>query len=332
MHKKRYDLPSLDFIQGFEAAARHLSFTKAAEELFLTQSAVSRQIKALEENLGVLLFERQHRALSLTDAGQELYGVAVDVLARLQTATTALRAERQPRQLSITTTTGFAALWLIPRLKRFTSGHPDIDVRISATDTAVNLERGLVDIAIRYGSKQTMPADAIALFGEEILPVCSPSLAADSATPLETPSDLQHHALLHLDYPGLQKSWFDWGTWLTAVGIGDLKPAGTLHFSQYDQMIHAAIAGQGVALGRMPLLTELIRSGSLIAPFEKSVMGTRAYFVLTTRNAYTKPYAAEFTGWLRREAQASAVSDAIGVGAGVRVGAALDANAKNATP
>ena len=164
MHKKRFDLPSLDFIQGFEAAARHLSFTKAAEELFLTQSAVSRQIKALEDNLGVLLFERQHRALSLTDAGQELYGVAVDVLARLQTATTALRAERQPRQLSITTTTGFAALWLIPRLKRFTSGHPDIDVRISATDTAVNLERGLVDIAIRYGSKQTMPADAIALF------------------------------------------------------------------------------------------------------------------------------------------------------------------------
>ena len=310
MQRKRYDLPPLDFIQGFEASARHLSFTKAAEELYLTQSAVSRQIKSLEDSLGIALFERQHRALALTEAGEELYRVAVDVLGRLQTAAETLRADRGVRHLSITTTTGFAALWLIPRLKRFTSNHPDVDVRISATDVAVNLDRGLVDIAIRYGSKENMPRGAVGLFGEEILPVCSPALVDNNAAPLRRPSDLKHHALLHLDYPGMQKNWFDWGTWLTALGIGDLKPAGSLHFSQYDQMIHAAIAGQGVALGRLPLLQELIRTGALIAPFERSVVGTRGYFILSTPHAEAKSYAREFSTWLLAEARADTLSNA----------------------
>ena len=270
MQRKRYDLPPLDFIQGFEASARHLSFTKAAEELYLTQSAVSRQI--------------------------------------LQAAAENLRADPVARQLSITTTTGFAALWLIPRLKRFTIGHPDIDVRISATDISVNLDRGLIDIAIRYGSKENMPAGAIPLFGEEILPVCSPSLITDGALPLATPADLKHHALLHLDYPGMQRSWFDWGTWLTAEGIGDLKSAGALHFSQYDQMIHAAIAGQGVALGRIPLLQEMIRNGALVAPFARAVAGTRGYFVLTTAQAASKQFAREFGVWLQSEARADTIT------------------------
>ena len=303
MQRKRYDLPPLDFIQGFEAAARHLSFTNAAEELFLTQSAVSRQVKALEDNLGIALFERRHRALGLTQAGEEFYKVAVDVLGRLQTASENLRADRGGTHLSITTTTGFAALWLIPRLKRFTFGRPDVDVRISATDIAVNLDRGLVDIAIRYGSKQSMPSDAVQLFGDEILPVCSKSLLANSEMPLLTPTDLKHHTLLHLDYPGMQKNWFDWETWLTALGVGELKPAGILHFSQYDQMIHAAIAGQGVALGRLPLLQELIRSGALIAPFERSLIGTRGYFLLKSQHAGTKPIAVDFCAWLLAEAQ-----------------------------
>lgn len=309
MQRKRYDLPPLAFIQGFEASARHLSFTKAADELHLTQSAVSRQIKALEESLGIALFERQHRALSLTSAGDELYLVAVDVLGRLQSATEQLRADRRARHLSITTTTGFAALWLIPRLKRFTTAHPDIDVRISATDAKVNLDRDLVDVAIRYGNRDSMPPSAVPLFGEEILPVCSPVLLHNDATPLKTPADLRHHPLLHLDYPGMQKSWFDWGTWLTALGIGDLKPAGTMHFSQYDQMINAAIAGQGVALGRMPLLQELINTGALVTPFAHTVAGTRGYFVLTTRNADAKPYAGEFIKWLQFEAHVSTTND-----------------------
>src|SRR5437660_11051115 len=133
MPTKRYNLPPLGFFQGFEAAARNLSFTKAAEELFITQPAVSRQIKALEDHLGVALFERRARARVLTDNGQALYRVATEVLEQLQRATDQVRAEGRTRQLSITTTTGFASLWLIPRLQRFTRLYPDVDVRISAT-------------------------------------------------------------------------------------------------------------------------------------------------------------------------------------------------------
>src|ERR1700726_3518194 len=157
MPNKRYSLPPLGFIQGFEAAARNLSFTKAAEELFITQSAVSRQIKALEDHLGVALFERRQRALALTESGHPLYRVATDVLERLQATADQLRASGRARQLSLTTTSGFASLWLIPRLQGFTRLYPDVDVRISVTSDVVNLERGLVDLAIRYCRPDAVP-------------------------------------------------------------------------------------------------------------------------------------------------------------------------------
>ena len=176
MPEKRYRLPQVAFFQGFEAAARNLSFTKAAAELFITQSAVSRQIKALEEHLGVTLFERQARSLILTEQGQALYRVAADVLERLQTAVDQLKTDSRARQLSLTTTTGFASLWLIPRLPRFTRLRPGIDVRISATTDMFNLERSLVDVAIRYCAPDMVPDGAVRLFGEEILPVCGPAL------------------------------------------------------------------------------------------------------------------------------------------------------------
>src|SRR6266536_781857 len=185
MASKRYDLPHLAFFQGFEAAARTLSFTKAAEELFITQSAVSRQIKALEQHLGLKLFERRPRSLQLTESGQALYRIATDVLDRLQSATDRLKAETRARQLSITTTTGFASLWLIPRLRRFTSLHPDIDVRISATTDALNLERSLIDLAIRYCRPETVPEGAVKLFGAEMIPMCSRALVRDKARPLK---------------------------------------------------------------------------------------------------------------------------------------------------
>src|SRR6185295_15691451 len=141
MQKKRFNLPPLDLIQGFEAAARNLSFTKAADELFITQSAVSRQIRALEEHLGVTLFERRPRALVLTEAGRTLQRAAGELLERLQQVTDGLRADRAAPQLTVTTTNGFASLWLIPRLRGFTAMHPTVDVRISATYKTINLER-----------------------------------------------------------------------------------------------------------------------------------------------------------------------------------------------
>ena len=303
MPNRRFRLPQLGFIQGFEAAARNLSFTKAAEELFITQSAVSRQVKALEDHLGVTLFERRQRALALTESGHALYRVATDVLERLQAATDQLRASGRTRELSLTTTTGFASLWLIPRLQRFTSLNPDVDVRISATTVVINLERSLVDLAIRYCRPEDVPERAIRLFGEEVVVVCSRSLLHDRSRPLKRPQDLRHHVLLHFDYAGAQ--FLDWGTWLTALGIGDLKPAGALHFSQYEQMIQAAIAGQGVALGRLPLVNELIQSGALAAPFRKALVGSRAYFIIESEHGAAKPHVRAFAAWLLEEARGS---------------------------
>jgi len=301
MPNRRYRLPQLGFIQGFEAAARNLSFTKAAEELFITQSAVSRQIKALEDHLGVTLFERRQRTLALTESGHALYRVATDVLERLQAATDQLRASGQTRQLSLTTTTGFASLWLIPRLQRFTRLHPDVDVRISATTAVINLERGLMDLAIRYCRPEDVPERAIRLFGEEVVAVCSRSLLHNRARPLKRPHDLKHHVLLHFDYAGAQ--FLDWGTWLTSLGVGDLKPAGALHFSQYEQMIQAAISGQGVALGRQPLVNDLMQSGALVAPFRKALVGSRAYFIVESEHGAAKPHVRQFSAWLLDEAK-----------------------------
>ena len=302
MQKKRFDLPPIDLIESFEAAGRTLSFTKAADELHLTQSAISRQIKQLEERIGVALFERQHRALALTEEGEKLLRTAADVLEQLQGTVDQLRSNRQQRQISLTTTAGFASFWLIPRLKRFTRENPDVDVRISATTTNVNLERSNVDLAIRYCAPETVPAGSCPLFGEDITPVCSPSLICDAA-PLKIGRDLRHHALLHLDYPGMEKTWFDWDTWLTSFGIADLKPAAALHFSQYDQVVQAAIAGQGVALGRLPILNDLLRTGALVAPFAKAVSGTRGYVVIRASAAKKKPHVGAFCDWLFAEAK-----------------------------
>jgi len=306
---KRYNLPPLGFFQGFEAAARTLSFTKAAEELFITQSAVSRQIKALEDHLGIRLFERRPRSLALTESGQALYRMSADVLERLQTATDQLRAASRTRQLALTTTTGFASLWLIPRLQRFTGLHPDIDVRISATTDPLNLERSLLDLAIRYCLPEAVPDGAVRLFGEEMIPVCAPALLRDRARPLKRPQDLQHHVLLHFDYPGAHRMFMDWGTWLTPLGIGEIKSAGALHFSQYEQMIQAAIAGQGVALGRQPLVNDLIQSGMLAAPFKQSVVGSRGYFVIESPLAAGKPHVRQFAAWLLDEVRRDAERD-----------------------
>src|ERR1041384_5211428 len=172
-------LPSLDLLKGFEAAARHLSFTRAAEELFLTQSALSRQMQTLEEQLGLPLFERRHRQLLLTDAGQVLHAAAKSVLEEIAQAVAAIRRDQAAQPLTVSTNQPFASLWLIPRLSRFRERHPSVDVYISADNRIVDLERERIDLAVRYCGEATVPAGSIRLFGERIMPVCSPALAAD---------------------------------------------------------------------------------------------------------------------------------------------------------
>jgi DNA-binding transcriptional LysR family regulator len=317
MHGKRYQLPPLELLPAFEAAARSLSFTRAGQELFLTQSAVSRQIKALEAHFGCPLFERMTRALRLTPEGEELYRVATDVLARLHVAGERLRGAGAARTLTLTTTPGFASLWLIPRLPRLMKAHPHIDVRIAAGNDLVNLERSLIDLAIRYSASTAAPKGAVSLFGEEVFPVCSPALTQDADRPLRTPQDLAQHVLLHLDYPSGRGTWLDWDTWLAALGVAGLAPAAALHFSQYDQMIHAAVAGQGVALGRSPLVGQALGDGRLVAPFPLSQVVPRGYYVIESPLAAGKPQVRAFVDWLIEEARAGdGAADAAAAGPG----------------
>ncbi len=295
-------LPSLDLLKGFEAAARLLSFTKAGEELYLSQSAVSRQIQELEEQLGVRLFQRRHRALTLTDAGQVLYPAAAQVLATMRGVTDRLRATVGRRTLSVTTTQSFASLWLIPRLAGFTRTHPDVDVRISAEPRVMDLERDGLDLAIRHGGASLAGPNAERLFGERVFPVCSPKLLKDPKRPLREPADLRHHVLLQYDDPEGRHPWLNWRTWLEIVRLTDLRPAGSLMFSGYDQIIPAAIAGHGVALGRSPLVREAIAAGELVVPFDLSADPARAYFAVVAKNAARRKEVADFVAWLKEEA------------------------------
>jgi LysR family glycine cleavage system transcriptional activator len=300
--RNRNALPALDLLVGFEAAARHLSFTKAGEELFLTQSAVSRQIKELEEQLGVELFQRRHRALALTDAGRSFYASAAQVLTTMRTATDRLRAQVGKKDLSVTTTHSFAALWLIPRLAGFTRGHPGIDVRIMADTRVQDLDRDGLDLAIRHGPASLAGSNAVRLMGERVFPVCSPKLLKDKSKPLREPRDLRYHCLLQYDDPEGRHPWLHWKTWLEVEGIADLRPAATLSFSGYEQIIPAAVAGHGVGLGRTPLVKDLLASGELVAPFKTSADPARAYYAVVSKNAEGRPQVAEFVAWLKQEA------------------------------
>jgi DNA-binding transcriptional LysR family regulator len=298
----RNALPSLDLLVGFEAAARHLSFTKAGEELFLTQSAVSRQIKELEEQLGVELFQRRHRALALTSAGKSFYASAAQVLTTMRAATEQLRTQAGKKGLSVTTTNSFAALWLIPRLAGFTRTHPGVDVRIMAETRVQDLDRDGLDVAVRHGPASLAGSDAVRLMGERVFPVCSPKLLKDKSKPLREPQDLRYHCLLQYDDPEGRHPWLHWKTWLEVERLADLRPAGTLSFSGYEQIIPAAIAGHGVALGRSPLVKDLIASGELAVPFKSSADPARAYYAIVSRAAEGRREVAEFVSWLKQEA------------------------------
>lgn len=308
-------LPSLDLMRGFEAAARHLSFTRAAAELFLTQSALSRQIQALEQQLGVALFERRHRALLLTDAGQVLQVAARSVLDEFAAAVGRIRREQASQPLAITTNQPFAALWLIPRLARFRERHPGIDVFISADNRLVDLEREPVDLAVRYCADSMAPPGSVRLFGERLMPVCSPRLAGDRSRPLKQPEDLAHHVLLHLGDEQGRYPWLNWSVWLAANGIRHLTPAGSMGFSHFHEVMQAAVDSQGVALGRVPLIDGLLRERKLVAPFRNRYSTSRAYFIVPARRGAQRLEARAFTDWLAEEAARATAADAPGASA-----------------
>jgi DNA-binding transcriptional LysR family regulator len=301
MYKTLHKLPSLDFLRGFEAAGRLASFTRAAAELFLTQSALSRQVKALEDALGAPLFERRHRALALTPAGAAFHREVTETLRSLAVAADQVTGRARDPGLTITTTVSFASLWVIPKLPAFRARHPQVEVYVSADDRPVDLNRGDVDVAIRYLG-ENVPLDAIRLFGERMFPVVSPDVANDPKTPLRKPADLRNHVLLHLDDPEGRVPWLNWQTWLAANGEPQLKAAGSLRFSIYDQVVQATLGGQGVALGRVPMVSELLEGGRLIAPFPKRYDSQRGYYVLVAPHAQGRPDVTAFVDFLREQA------------------------------
>jgi LysR family transcriptional regulator, glycine cleavage system transcriptional activator len=300
MDKRRYPRLSLDLLRGFRVAARHLSFTRAAQELFVTQSAISREIKTLEEQIGQPLFHRVHRALQLTRAGEELFRAADEALKQLDAVTD--RLTRSGRALTVTTTTALASLWLAPRLPRFNRLRPEIDVRIVASNDKPDLERDQLDIAIRFVTAGADSPNAEKLFTCETFPVCSPALTRDSARPLRTPADLAHH--VRIDYESVRdgRRTSEWDFWFEAMKIPAVEPASTLRFPQFDQGIPPAIDGAGVVIGVLPHLTQQLRDGVLCAPFGPDAIAKRGTFFLVPRHDSARSDAvAAFVDWLRSE-------------------------------
>jgi DNA-binding transcriptional LysR family regulator len=304
MQNTNRPLPPLDLLRGFESAARHLSFTRAAAELFLTQSAVSRQVQGLEEFLGVPLFERRHKALGLTDAGQSYYRVVAASLEQIREATRKLRETRTRNVVNVTTTVSFASLWLVPRLVRFRKEHPDIDVRIAATAEVLDMEREGLDLAIRDIAIANAPPGSVFLVGEQLAPVCSPVYlreAKKQKLALSKPADLRHHVLLLFHDPKGRFAWLSWPRWLEAHGIEEPTSAGSLAFDQYDQVIQAALLGQGIALGRGTLVEQYIRDRKLNALFGGLQDVKRAFHAVFARDAQSRPQVKQFVEWLKRE-------------------------------
>lgn len=299
-------LPPLESLRAFEAAARHLSFTRAADELCVTQSAVSKQVIALESALATRLFERRTRALALTAAGERLLRATALAFAELRAASAELRGGGEPT-VTLATTQAFASFWLIPRLADFRRRHPGIDIRISADTRVVNLERGRFDAAVRYLQDRNAPASALRLFGDTVLPVASPACLKKSGRPLARPADLAHHVLLVYEDGEQRRPWLSWPVWLEMAGVAHRRPAGSIAFNQYEQAIRAAIDGQGVALATLALVADLLRDGKLLAPLPQRFANPRAYYLLLAERAAANPAVEPFRLWLAEQAESAAV-------------------------
>ena len=301
------------YLRTFQTVAQMLSFRAASQALSLTQSAVSRQIQALEDEVGVPLFRRHTRAVELTGAGVQLLQALEPALERVDAAVRQIRQSAGRRTVSISTWSSFASLWLIPRLADFHLTHPDIDVRINATDVPVDLETADVDVALRYALPAQVPARAEQLFGEQLTAVASPALLRQAGA-IHRPSDLAHHALIEagMAQRSVHMEWLSWQRWLEAQQLQHLEPVRWLYFNYAHQIAQAALAGQGVALARIPLVADSLAQGSLV----EVLPGTRldspmAYWLLVGTQSAPRDETQAFCGWLHTQAQAtrSMISD-----------------------
>jgi DNA-binding transcriptional LysR family regulator len=301
---------SAGHLRAFEAVARHLNFRAASEELSLTQSAVSRQIQAMEDEVGVALFLRHTRAVELTGAGGQLLRAVVPSLERLDAAVRMVRRSAGRKSVAITTWASFASMWLIPRLEAFQSEHPDIDLRIDASDNQVDLDTADIDIALRYARAGSVPPNAIRLFGEQLTPVASPWLIK-SGKPLRRGADLANFALIEASDGHRNQSleFLAWRRWLDAYDFKQLEPKRWLYFNYAHQIAQAALTGQGVALARVPLVADSLASGDLVEILPDMRMDSPlVYWLLVGPRAADRPEIIAFCRWLQAQAALTRVA------------------------
>ena len=291
----------LTSLHAFEAAARRLSFKAAAEELHVTPGAISQQIKLLEDRLGTALFLRQTRRIQLTEAGRVLLVPTQQAFRALTDAVARIRGTDRGKILSVSLLPSFAALWFVPRLGHFRGRHPDIDVLISATPKLADIDRDEVDVVIRYGLGDYPGLHVEHLLADDLFPVCSPQLL-EGPVPLRKPADLAHHTLIHDE---LRQ---EWDLWMRAAGIEGLDTSRGPSFSLWDLAFQAAIAGQGVALGRSTLVGEYLKSGKLVRPFDVTSHSRFGYYLVCLLERANEPKIAALRGWLKEEIAGAAGS------------------------
>jgi LysR family glycine cleavage system transcriptional activator len=298
------DLPPLTALRAFEAAGRHLSITRAADELSVTAAAVSHQVKTLEDYLGVRLFRRTGNSLFLTDAGQAFLPGLRAGFAELERAMNALGEHDLRGAFVLSVAPIFATKWLIPRLDGFHAAHPDVDVRISATLELADFERDGIDAAIRVGRGRYPGLVAHRLFGESVVPMCSPALLK-SDPPLAVPEDLRHHVLLHFDWPAREQVTPDWATWLRSTQVKGVDATRGPRFTQPDYAMQAAVEGAGVVLGWRSLAQTDLDSGRLAIPFDLPLQLDVAFYFVYPEASADRPKLARFREWLLNQAVAA---------------------------
>jgi LysR family transcriptional regulator, glycine cleavage system transcriptional activator len=296
-------LPPLNSLRAFEASARHLSFSKAAQELHVTPAAISHQIKMLEDHLGTPLFKRLNRSLVLTDAGQACLPGIRDGFETLRGAVREIGALGRQSVISVSVAPSFASKWLLPRLERFRAAHPDLDIRITASMHLVDFAREDIDLAVRYGSGNYPNLTVEKFMTERVFPVCSRKLL-EGPEGLTNPARLKFHTLLHDDSPDDDDTCPDWRMWLKAAGIGDVDPTRGPRFNQSSLVLEAAVLGAGVALAKETLAQGDLEARRLIRPFDLSVPVDFAYYLVCPPERATLPKVRLFIDWLKQEAAA----------------------------
>jgi LysR family glycine cleavage system transcriptional activator len=292
-------LPPLRSLVAFEAAARHLSFTNAATELTISREAVSRQIRMLEEHLGIKLFDRLHRQIALTTSGKKFQSVIQESLENVAHVTGTIRRPGRPFRISVGSTIAITSFWLTPRLSRFRSKHPNVEIHVAISDAPQDLLANGIDVGLRYGDGSWTGLEALRLFGVECFPVCSPEYLEGTA-PINEPADLLQHNLVNLD--GVVHASEDWWWWLKGQGVEVPKSLKTLGFDSYDNVIQVALEGQGVAMGFSGYVTGLLETGRLVRPMEAKLTSRLAVYLVVPGGVKPAPKVQDFINWVLKEA------------------------------